>query len=388
MSTGVRRILAIGVAVVLAIGIFLGGAALLARSHDSASTTTAEPVTINCIGGSEKSPLMADDDIKKLLLTKYGIVVNYTPMGSYDQVNLTDEQLAARGATCLWPSSASAQYVFEATHKTSNFPGYRAETLLQSPEVIFAGPAGTNALIKAGYVHPQQNGKYLTLDLKRLIDESIVKKRTWASLGAPGLSGDVMISSTDPAKSNSGFTLYQLMLTMLASPDGAQSPDVSQARAVLPELRRLYDMQGLQARSSDSGFDQWLLQGAESHAPLYAGYESQLITKRLQYAQNQSAVDVLTQQVRMLYPEPTVYADHPILALDSSAGALIDAMKDPEIQKLAWNRYGFRSGTQIGLADTTLFPDLPLAPQLKTTAPPNAATTQLLLACIRDNRCT
>ena len=171
---------------------------------------------------------------------------------------------------------------------------------------------------------------------------------------------------------------------MLASPNVYQAPDVAQAKAALATLRALYDKQGLQARSSDAGFDQWLLQGAESHAPLYAGYESQIITKRVEYANNKAATDLLTQQVRILYPEPTIYSDHPIIALDKNAGRLVDALKDHDIQTLAWKTYGFRSGTEIGLSDVTVFPDLPLAQQLKTTAPPNAAVTQLLLACVRD----
>ena len=98
--------------------------------------------------------------------------------------------------------------------------------------------------------------------------------------------------------------------------------------------------------------------------------------------------DLLTKDVRVLYPEPTVYSDHPILALDASAARLIDAMKDPEVQKIAWETYGFRSGVDFALNDVTTFPDLPLAQKLKTTAPPNAAVTQLLLNCIRNNVCS
>ena len=63
-----------------------------------------------------------------------------------------------------------------------------------------------------------------------------------------------------------------------------QPPTVAQAKKGLPTVRELYDAQGLQAKSSDFGFDQWLLQGGELHAPLYAGYESQVIGKTVAYA--------------------------------------------------------------------------------------------------------
>jgi hypothetical protein len=392
MSGGARRAVALVVGLVVVVAVFVGGAKLLGNRGGAAGDPSASPaaqaVAITCVGGSEKTALMADPKVRSILHDKYGLDVTFSPMGSYDQVTMTDDQIKARGASCLWPSSASAQYVFEAEHSTSSYPGYRAETVLQSPEVIYAGIQGTEALVKAGIVEKRPNGRYFIVDLKRLMTDFVAKGRTWSTLGATGISGPVSISSTDPAKSNSGFTLYQLVLTMLASPDIYQSPSVAQTKAALPTLRALYDKQGLQARSSDAGFDQWLLQGGESHAPLYAGYESQIITKLVQYSTNQAATDLLTQQVRVLYPEPTVYADHPVIALSKDAARFVDAMKDHDIQTIAWTTYGFRSGTEIGLVDVNEFPDLPLAQQLKTTAPPNAAVTQLLLTCIRENRCS
>jgi hypothetical protein len=382
------------VTAVLVIAVFVGGVKLLGNR----SGTTADPgpsgsggptaVTVTCIGGSEKTGLMADPKVKKILADKYGITVTFVPMGSYDQVSLPPEELKKRGADCLWPSSVSAQYVFEATHSTSAYSGYRAQTVLQSPEVVYAGPSATAALEKAGIVVKRSGGRYFIVDLKKLMTDVIDKGRTWDTLGATDLAGPVQISSTDPAKSNSGFTLYQLMLTMLASKNVYQAPDVAQTKATLPALRAIYDKQGLQARSSDAGFDEWLLQGAESHAPLYAGYESQIIQKTVQYAGNKAAEDQLKSQVRVLYPEPTIYSDHPVIALDGNAARFVEAMKDHEIQTIAWTTYGFRSGTEIGLNDVATFPSLPLAQQLKTTTPPNAAVTQLLLSCIRDDKCS
>jgi hypothetical protein len=120
---------------------------------------------------------------------------------------------------------------------------------------------------------------------------------------------------------------------------------------------------------------------------MYAGYENQVIQKVVQYADNANAKALLGKAVRILYPEPTIYSDHPVIALNADAARLVEAMKDTEIQTIAWNRYGFRSGTQIGLNDVAEFSDLPLAQQLRTTSPPNAAVTQLMLDCIRNSVC-
>jgi hypothetical protein len=374
-------------AIFIVSAVLIGGGSGKTSANTGSTLVSTQPVTINCIGGSEKTSLMADPQVQKILHDKYGITVNFSSMGSYEQVSLTDDQLKAKGADCLWPASYSAQSVFESLHKTSSYKGYRAETVLQSPEVIYAGPEGTKALIAAGIVQKRENNYYI-VDMKKLLVDYVKKGATWTSVGATTLSGPIVVASTDPAKSNSGFTLYQLMLTMLATTDVYTAPSIDQARKAMPEIKALYDGQGLQARSSDAGFDQWLLQGGEAHSPLYAGYESQIIQKVIQYAGNKAVTDQLAKDVVILYPEPTVYSDHPIIALSPDAARLIDAMKDHDIQTIAWKTYGFRSGVEIGLNNVTDFPMLPLAQQLKTTSLPKADVTLLLRHCLIDGVCS
>jgi hypothetical protein len=365
------------VIVAVAVGVFV------IRGGGSSSTPV---VTINCIGGSEKSELMADPDVTKILRDRYHLAVNFTPMGSYDQVQLTTAELKARNVDCLWPSSESAQLVFEQTHATNaDFPAYQAQTVLQSPEVLYAGPDGTRVLLKQGVV-VQRGGRYYLVNMKKLLLDYVLTGKTWGDLGAQTIAGPVNITSTDPAKSNSGFTLSQLELGIVSTDNADQPPTVTQAKKGLPIVRKLYNAQGLQAKSSDFGFDQWLLQGGELHAPLYAGYESQVIGKIVSYENDPVALKQLLADVRILYPQPTIYADHPILALDANAVKFITAMKDQEIQNIAWQRYGFRSGVSLG-TDVNYFKQLPLAGQLLTTSPPNADVTLLLLRCIQNNVC-
>lgn len=360
----------IGLVAIVAV---LAGGSWLVLSQNSGP----EKVTISCAGGSEKSSLMKDPEVIKLLQKKYGITVKWTSMGSYDQVQLSKEQLEQRGFTCLWPSSASAQHVFEAQHP-SQFSSYKAETVLQSPEVIYAGPQGTEALQKAGLVSKVDS--HHMLDLKELLHTQVLEGKQWQDLGSGSLRGPINISSTDPAKSNSGFTLAQLELTMIASDNPRRSPSIAEARESLPTLRKIYDSQGLQATSSDNGFRQWMTQGAELSAPLYAGYENQII-QAVTVGGNQANI---TQQVMMLYPDPTVYSDHPILALDGNAARLIEAMKDEEIQKLAWQKYGFRSAVNAGWNDMSQFKQLPLAPQVVSVPATNSEVTLALLECLNN----
>ena len=360
----------IGLIAVIAV---LAGGTWLVISQNSGP----QPVTISCVGGSEKTALMRDPEVGKILDKKYNITVKWTSMGSYDQVLLSKDDIASRGFNCLWPSSASARNVFEATHR-GEFSDYRAETVLQSPEVIYAGPQSTEALTKARLV--AQQDKHHVLDFKTLLNDHIVPKKQWQELKAGKLRGPINVSSTDPVKSNSGFTLAQLELTMLASADPYQSPSIAEARSALPTMRQIYDAQGLQATSSDNGFRQWLTQGGEYSAPLYAGYESQII-QQMTVGGNP---EHLMKNVTMLYPDPTVYSDHPILAIDSDAQRLIEAMKDEEIQKLAWTKYGFRSSVNAAYNDMSVFETLPLAEQFITVPAPNSEVTLALLECLRD----
>jgi hypothetical protein len=349
---------------------------VLTREGDGGPPNGADAITVNCVGGSEKSELMADADVRRILSDRYGLTVVFNPLGSYDQAQLSTEDIAAKKLDCLWPSSASAQSVFESLHRGA-YPDYLAETVLQSPEVIYAGPEGTDTLVKAGLVE-KRSERYYLVNLKSLLLDHVLKGRTWDSIGAARLRGPVAISSTDPAKSNSGFTLAQLQLNIIATDDVFSAPSLAQARKALPTLRAVYDAQGLQAGSSESGFRQWLTQGAENHSPLYAGYENQIIQ-----LVTEAGAGVL-KDVRVLYPDPTIYSDHPVLALNADAARFITALKDDEIQALAWKRYGLRSSVKLGINAVADFPDIGLSDQIRTTTPPNAEVTLALLACVKD----
>ncbi|AYF42288.1 hypothetical protein [Ethanoligenens harbinense] len=48
--------------------------------------------------------------------------------------------------------------------------------------------------------------------------------------------------------------------------------------------------------------------------------------------------------MRILYPVPTLWSAHTIIALDDKAKVLLNAFKDPQIQAIAWKKHGFRTG--------------------------------------------
>ena len=373
----------IGVVILLLVCV-VGGASYLYLRPDSSSsagsgkaTSSSEITEIKCAGGSEKTALMADPEVTKVLADKYHLKLEFVPMGSYSQVQMPTDDIKKGGYNCLWPSSASAQRIFEADH-LGQFSGYRAQTVLQSPEVVYSGPEATAALQRAKVVTKVDN--HYEFDIKTFLLDHATKSTTWQKLKAGNLAGPVRIRSTDARSSNSGFTMMQLELTILATKDSTSAPTLAQAKAVLPQMRQLYATSGLQAASSENGFSQWLTQGGEYAAPLFAGYENQII----QLAATNSNSKEILKDVTVLYPSPTIYSDHPILALDTDGRRLISAMRDDEIQKIAWKKYGFRSTTNAGINTTSTFKDLPLASRVRTIPATNADVTQALMSCLTD----
>lgn len=357
---------------------FLVGLVLVvaACSGGDGGDAGSDVLTIDCIGDSEMSELMADPELTALLADRYQLAVNFQPLDSYDQVQIPTDELNRRGVDCLWPASASAQSVFEALH-ADQFPQYDVQTVLRTPQVIYAGPQGTDALVRAGVV-ALRDGKHHA-DIKTLLLDYVVPGRTWESIGGADLRGPITVASADAARSNSGFTMALLELNVIATDDVLRAPHAEQARAALATIRALYDGKRSPARGSDFAFDTWLLQGDKLYPPLYAGYENQIVQYLIRAGQNSGPIP---DTVRMIYPDPTISGDHPILALYHDAARLIEAMKDPDIQALAWRKYGFRSDTQVNNVGD--FANLPLAQQIRTTAAPNAEVTLLLLGCLQD----
>lgn len=99
---------------------------------------------------------------------------------------------------------------------------------------------------------------------------------------------------------------------------------------------------------------------------------------------SQSGNKNILKQVKVLYPDPTIYSDHPLLAVTKNGSRLIDGLADIEIQTIAWKKYGFRSATNSDINDLNDFPDIPLAEQFRITPAPSGEVTLALLSCLQD----
>lgn len=103
--------------------------------------------------------------------------------------------------------------------------------------------------------------------------------------------------------------------------------------------------------SSSDLFDQFLKTGMGAK-PLIAGYESQLLEFAVQEPDTWAQIQ---EDIVILYPTPTVWSSHVYIALDEAGAAGAQALLDEDIQRLAWERHGFRTGVYDAPTDIAQF---------------------------------
>lgn len=284
-------------------------------------------ITLKGLVGGEKTGLLDDPDFKNILQAKYGFVLDYSKAGSIEMVtgDISNYDF-------LFPSSQTALEIFKATKGSK--PN---DNIFNSPMVIYSWNNVTEALAKTGIVQ-QHDGVYY-IDFPKLVD-LVLQKKKWSDIGLD-IYGNIAIISTDPTKSNSG----NMFAGLLANTLNGDVVTAATVTAVLPKIEQVFGRLGYMESSSGDLFEQYLRTGAGAK-PIIIGYENQMI----EFAhENPDIWQNLKENIRILYPVPTVWSAHPLIALTPKAKDLITALKDKEVQKIAWEKHGFRTtllGTQ------------------------------------------
>ncbi len=277
--------------------------------------------------GSEKEGFLNSPDLQKILKEKYHIAVEGAKRGS-----LEIAEGGLTGVDALWPSSELAEAVFK---KSNPNIAYKSQNIFNTPIVFYSWPEVTESLIKQGVVEKRGNAYYVVL-MKKYI-QMMVEGRTWKDIGLERQTGRITIHSTDPSKSNSGFLLTGLTAVIL---NDGNMPDEEGLAQFLPVIQETYKRMGYLESSTGILFDKYIKQGRGAF-PLIAGYESQLIEF---YQAHPNYQEQIKKMVRVLIPEPTVWSAHPLIALTKKGEKLLEALQHKDIQSLAWEKFGFRSG--------------------------------------------
>ena len=317
----------LGFLVLLVVAGVTAAATLLDLSSLTRSIERRDPVDVSIYFGGEKSALLRNPKVQDIIENRYRINLTATKAGSIEMVTT----LPSTGRDCLWPSNMVA--VELARESGRNVIG--DETIFNSPIVFYAWADVADAMIDKGIVTKRNDG-FLTADVSK-VGNLIGSNARWQEDLGLNIYGPFKIFSTHPAKSNSGNIWSGLLATVL---NGGTTPTPSDLPGLLPKVTSYFDAMGHMEASSGDIFQNFLKQGMGAR-PIIVGYENQMVEF---LAENARLADDISNRIRVIYPEPTIFASHPLISLTSNCKRLTEALTDPEVQAIAWADHGFRTG--------------------------------------------
>ncbi len=317
MTQSPRRIAAVGLAVLLIIGVGYG---ILSSARDTLAPGSA---TLHGLIGSEKDPFFKDVRVIAAL-KRGGFTVSVSTAGSRQiaGADLSKEAFA-------FPAGVPAAEKIRRDHV-----GSKAYVPFYTPMAIASWRPIVDLLTSAGVVHT--TGGVSTLDMAAYM--KLVDKNTrWKDLPgntAYSVNKSILITSTDVRRSNSA-AMYLSLASYVANGDNIVENDAEVA-PIMSRLAPLFLRQGFVASSSEEPFEDYLVQGM-GKSPMVMIYESQFV-------QRAAAADgSISPEMVLMYPEPTIFSKHTFVGLTPDGIRLGDFLtNDPEMRALA-TQYGFRT---------------------------------------------
>src|SRR5262245_45938010 len=223
-----------------------------------------DQVTLWGFVGGEKLDLVRNQKIRDLLQRRHGITLDARRAGSVEMVS--DPVLIDQHPQWLWP----ADEVLVELARRNGVPVRRQEPVFSSPLVLYSWSPIVDALLAAGYVEQREKSYYVVkmAELMQAISDGLA----WRDVGMSNLYGRVIVSSTDPAKSNSGFSFAALLANLFA---GGVATSATLARD-LPRINSIFARMGHKDSSSGTHWNSYLNEGMGGK-PLIVGYENQMI---------------------------------------------------------------------------------------------------------------
>jgi hypothetical protein len=328
-------------------------------------TDRRDRIAVSIYYGGEKSALLANPAVKDIIDDRYKITLTASRAGSVEQATTLD----ITGRDCLWPSNEVAVELA----RNAGRPVIAATTIFNSPIVFYAWAEVADAMAAKGMVTKRNDG-LLTADIAA-ISAAVDTGARWKEDLGLNIYGPFRIFSTHPAKSNSGNVWSGLLAITF---NNGTPPTATQIDAILPRLTAYFATMGHMEASSGDIFENFLKQGMGAR-PIIVGYENQLVeflTVNANYA------DLIKSRIRVIYPEPTVFASHPLISLTPACARLAEALQDAELQQIAWAEHGFRTGL-IGVENdpaAMTAATLPATVDLVVPMPPAAVMEKIIAA--------
>lgn len=293
--------------------------------------------TVYIAMGGGKEGFIKDEEVIAIMAERYNIKV-VSESWSNNKLVDPDVKLEREGEKPYDAVFFSDQRFYD-YFKANGLAKYLDGSIaLNTPVVIYSWDLIADALIDEGIVE-LRGDTYFIKDMDGLL-EMIKEGRKWSDIGLSNVFGTINIASTDPITSSPGATYYGLLLSIM---NGGTVTE-NNVDAVLPEIRDFYEFSGFMNNTPADLFDLYLRTGMGAK-PLIVDYEKSM----LEFAvNNPDGYEQVKARVRILYPEPTIWNSHCLLTFTEKGNRYLEALDDPDIRKIAWERYGFRTGLMGG----------------------------------------
>ena len=359
----------IGVSIfILLIGVIVG----IKYFSGNKDVLNSNLTTIYVATGGGKEDFISDKEVSKILAKKYKIQVVYDNWSNgktiikpliRESVNLGNNDVITKiknGENITINSDNVSKYDALFTSDQRFYDYYKLSPdktknesdryyvldgglTLNTPIVIYSWKEVVNALIKEEIV-TNENGVYYITNMNKLI-EYILAGKKWKDIGLTDLYGNINIASTDPVSSSPGATYYGLLLSILG---GGEINDQT-LEANLKKLKVFYQKSGYMNNTPADLFERYLKTGMGGE-PMIVDYEKSIID----FANsNPSGFSQVKDDIVVLYPKPTIWNSHCLTIFSENGKKLLEAFEDEEISRIAWEKYGFRTGVTGTSVSTT-----------------------------------
>ncbi|HKW73251.1 MAG TPA: hypothetical protein VJQ08_10535 [Candidatus Dormibacteraeota bacterium] len=315
------RVLGIGLAALLAIGVLAAIVISYTQTHGSPGSKV---VAVHGVIGSEKQPFFQDS----------AVIAEFRAQGYDVQVDTAGSRQIATTVDLskydfAFPAGEPAAVKIQKDHhaKATYIPFYTPMAIATFTTIV--------DLLKTAGVVTTSNGVQM-LDMRGFL-ALVAQNKRWTDIpnnSTYPAGKSIVITSTDPTTSNSA-AMYLSIASYVANGNNVVQ-DQSQASRVLPAVSPLFTRQGFTLSSTEAPFEDYLSIGIGKD-PMVMIYEAQ-------YVAREAAKDgSIKSDKALLYPSPTVFSKHTLVPLTNNGDAVGRLLRDDaKLQSLAV-KYGFRT---------------------------------------------
>lgn len=340
-----KQIIGILIFVAIILGVIIGKAIIDNTSKEEILFSKKLQNVYIATGGG-KEGFIADEDVVKIMEDKYGLNVFYDNWSNGKLIvnDLVREDGIKYDAMFCSDQRFYDYYKLSPDKSKGEADRYRVLNgglILNTPIVIYSWGEVVDSLI-AQEIVTQKDGVYYITDMDKLLNY-ILQGVKWSDIGLDMLYGSINIASTDPVTSSPGATYYGLLLSIMCG--GTVTEESMQEN--LPKLKEFYIKSGYMNNTPADLFERYLKTGLGGE-PMIVDYEKSIV----EFAyENPDGFNQVKDDIRILYPLPTIWNSHCIATFDENGNDFLKAFDDKDLQQIAWNRYGFRTGISAGNYD-------------------------------------